>query len=57
VADRLDEAIFRPLTLDEIAGLTEAFSNSDLPYKVDLVDLAQYRRSLATGLSLPSAWP
>ena len=28
----------RPLTLDEIAGLTEAFSNSDLPYKVDLID-------------------
>ena len=28
----------RPLTLDEIAGLTEAFSDSDLPYKVDLVD-------------------
>ena len=28
----------RPLTLDEIAGLTEAFSDSDLPYKVDLAD-------------------
>src|SRR5271169_1170298 len=28
----------RPLTLDEIAGLTEAFSDSDLPYRVDLVD-------------------
>jgi uncharacterized protein len=28
----------RRLTLDEIAGLTEAFSDSDLPYKVDLVD-------------------
>jgi predicted nucleotidyltransferase len=28
----------RPLTLDEIAGLAEAFSDSDLPYKVDLVD-------------------
>jgi predicted nucleotidyltransferase len=28
----------RPLTLDEIACLDEAFSNSDLPYKVDLVD-------------------
>src|SRR5690242_18574188 len=28
----------RPLTLDEIAGLTEAFSDSDLPYKVDLID-------------------
>ena len=28
----------RPLSLDEIAGLTEAFSDSDLPYKVDLID-------------------
>ena len=28
----------RRLTLDEIAGLAEAFSDSDLPYKVDLVD-------------------
>ena len=28
----------RPLTLDEIGGLAEAFSDSDLPYKVDLVD-------------------
>jgi predicted nucleotidyltransferase len=28
----------RPLTLDEIAGLSEAFSDSDLPYKVDLAD-------------------
>ncbi len=28
----------RPLTLDEIAGLAEAFSDSDLPYRVDLVD-------------------
>ena len=28
----------RPLTLDEIGGLTEAFSDSDLPYKVDIVD-------------------
>ena len=26
------------LTLDEIARLTEAFSDSDLPYRVDLVD-------------------
>jgi predicted nucleotidyltransferase len=26
----------RGLTLDEIAGLAEAFSDSDLPYKVDL---------------------
>jgi hypothetical protein len=29
----------RGLTLDEIAGLAEAFSDSDLPYKVDLADL------------------
>ena len=28
----------RRLTLDEIAGLNEAFSDSDLPYRVDLID-------------------
>ena len=28
----------RPMTLDEIAGLAEAFSDSDLPYRVDLVE-------------------
>ena len=28
----------RQLTLDEKAGLTEAFSDSDLPYRVDFVD-------------------
>ena len=28
----------RRLTLDEIARLTEAFSDSDLPIKVDLID-------------------
>jgi predicted nucleotidyltransferase len=28
----------RRLTLDEIARLNEAFSESDLPYRVDLVD-------------------
>ena len=28
----------RRMTLDEIARLTEAFSDSDLPYKVDLAD-------------------
>ena len=28
----------RRLSLDEIARLSEAFSDSDLPYKVDLVD-------------------
>ena len=28
----------RRMTLDEIARLTEAFSDSELPYRVDLVD-------------------
>ncbi len=28
----------RPLTLDEAARLSEAFSDSDLPYRVDVVD-------------------
>ena len=28
----------RCLTLDEIGRLTEAFSDSDLPYRVDLID-------------------
>lgn len=28
----------RRLTLDEFAGLAEAFSDSDLPYRVDVVD-------------------
>jgi len=28
----------RPLTLDEMARLAEAFRESDLPYRVDLVD-------------------
>jgi predicted nucleotidyltransferase len=28
----------RPLTLDEVARLAEALSESDLPYRVDLVD-------------------
>jgi predicted nucleotidyltransferase len=28
----------RQLTLDETARLAEAFSDSDLPYRVDLVD-------------------
>ena len=28
----------RRLTLDEIAGLAEAFTESDLPYRVDIVD-------------------
>jgi predicted nucleotidyltransferase len=29
-----------PLTLSEMAELSEAFSNSDLPFKVDVVDWA-----------------
>ncbi len=28
----------RPLTLDEAAILAEAFSDSDLPYRVDIID-------------------
>ena len=28
----------RPMTLDETARLAEAFSESDLPYRVDVVD-------------------
>ena len=28
----------RPLSLDEVASLAEAFSDSDLPYRVDVVD-------------------
>ena len=28
----------RRLTLDDFAGLTESFSDSDLPYRVDVVD-------------------
>ena len=44
----------RPLTLDEIADLSEAFSESDLPYRVDLVDWynldARFRQTIAPGL-------
>jgi len=54
----------RRLTLDETARLAEAFSESDLPYRVDLVDwraisvefrnlIAAGRRALA-GFSEPS---
>ena len=28
----------RPMTLDETASLAEAFSESDLPYRVDIID-------------------
>jgi predicted nucleotidyltransferase len=42
----------RCLTLDEIGRLTEAFSDSDLPYRVDLVDWYdiddRWRRTIAT---------
>jgi type I restriction enzyme S subunit len=42
----------RPLTIDEIARLTEAFSDSDLPFKVDIVDWRvlddRWRRTIAT---------
>ena len=47
----------RPLSLDEHARLAEAFSESDLPFKVDLVDLRlasdAFRRHIeAEGLPL-----
>jgi type I restriction enzyme S subunit len=42
----------RRLTLDEIAELAEAFTDSDLPYKVDLVDWHdiddRWRQTIAT---------
>jgi uncharacterized protein len=41
----------RPLTLDETAELNEAFQESDLPYRVDLVDWhgigAAFRQAIA----------
>lgn len=41
----------RRLTLDEFAALAEAFSDSDLPYKVDIVDWCcigeRFRRVIA----------
>jgi uncharacterized protein len=41
----------RRLTLDETAKLTEAFSESDLPYRVDVVDWRaaddRWRRTIA----------
>ena len=41
----------RPLTLDESARLSEAFSDSDLPYRVDLIDWHgihdRWRRTIA----------
>jgi predicted nucleotidyltransferase len=42
----------RRLTMDEVAALAEAFSDSDLPYKVDLVDWPaadnRWRETIAT---------
>lgn len=42
----------RPLTLDERARLAEGFRDSDLPYRVDLVDWhgidERFRRLIAT---------
>ena len=44
----------RPLTLDEVGCLSEAFSESDLPYKVDVVDWhnldTRFRQTIAPGL-------
>jgi uncharacterized protein len=44
----------RPLVLDEIANLSEAFRDSDLPYRVDLVDWhnldARFRQTIASDL-------
>lgn len=41
----------RPLTLDEMARLAELFSDSDLPYKVDVIDWRdiddRWRRAIA----------
>jgi type I restriction enzyme S subunit len=41
----------RQLTLDETARLSEAFSDSDLPYRVDLIDWQgiddRWRRTIA----------
>ncbi len=45
----------RPLTLDEIAGLSEAFSDSDLPYKVDLVDW--HNIDVRWRQTIPTVWP
>ncbi len=52
----------RPLTLDEQAILREAFSESDLPYPVDLLDWHRldpaFRDQLTkTPLSVPSVSP
>ena len=58
--ERLDLALEwdRPLGLDLMGEIAEALSESDLPYKVDLVDLAlvdpPFRaRVAADGIALP----
>lgn len=46
----------RPLTLDELARLTEAFCESDLPYRVDLVDwhtITPHFREIITATRIP----
>ncbi len=49
----------RPLTLDETAGLAEDFSESDLPYRVDVVDWRaideRFRRAIADRRTLLTA--
>ncbi len=48
----------RRLTLDELAILAEAFSESDLPYKVDVVDwhaIDDRFRELIAGERVPFA--
>ena len=52
----------RQLTLDELAILTEAFSDSDLPYRVDVIDWRaidqQWRQTIAAeGVALTEAAP
>ena len=45
-----------PLTLEEAAALRDAFSESDLPWKVDIVDTnaidAGFRQQILSGASL-----
>ena len=48
----------RPLTLDETARLAEAFSDSDLPFRLDVVDwraIEERFRQLIAGERLPLA--
>lgn len=43
----------RPLTLDETGGLAEAFSDSELPFRVDIIDWRtvdpSFRKIIAKG--------